>query len=95
MAISMTSSCTLTYLVVSKSPVTYLQVYHYTHHLTLEWASGDLNAILEWDYGTANGVAYHEFYRQSQTEISETRELPNWGTFYWSTGNTKGVSCLK
>ncbi|KAI1121927.1 glutaminase GtaA [Nemania abortiva] len=57
-----------------------------------EWASGDLNAILEWDYGTSNGVAYHQFYRQSQTEISEANELPNWGNFYWSTGNTAGLT---
>ncbi|KAI1149395.1 glutaminase GtaA [Nemania diffusa] len=57
-----------------------------------EWASGDLNAVIEWDYGTANGVAYHEFSRQSQTEISETNQLPNWGTFYWSTANTKGLT---
>ncbi|KAI0101780.1 glutaminase GtaA [Nemania sp. FL0031] len=57
-----------------------------------EWASGDPGAILEWDYGTSNGVAYHQFYRQSQTEISETRELPNWGNYYWSTANTAGLT---
>ncbi|KAI0402538.1 glutaminase GtaA [Xylaria palmicola] len=57
-----------------------------------EWASGDLNAILQWDYGTSDGVAYHKFYRQSQTPITESRELPNWGNFYWSTGNTRGLT---
>ncbi|KAJ2990661.1 hypothetical protein NUW58_g2838 [Xylaria curta] len=57
-----------------------------------EWASGDTNAIIEWDYGTSDGVAYHKFHRRTQTEISETRELPNWGNFYWSTGNTNGLT---
>ncbi|KAI0455038.1 glutaminase GtaA [Xylaria acuta] len=57
-----------------------------------EWASGDLGAVIEWDYGTSDGVAYHTFHRQTQTEISETRELPNWGDFYWSTGDTDGLT---
>ncbi|KAI0388618.1 glutaminase GtaA [Xylariaceae sp. FL0594] len=57
-----------------------------------EWASGDLGAVIEWDYAATNGVASHKFYRQSQTEISETRELPNWGTFYWSTGDSKALT---
>ncbi|KAI1819556.1 glutaminase GtaA [Xylaria intraflava] len=57
-----------------------------------EWSSGDITAPIEWDYGTSDGVAYHKFYRKSQTEISETNQLPNWGTFYWTTGNTKGLT---
>ncbi|KAI1811419.1 glutaminase GtaA [Poronia punctata] len=57
-----------------------------------EWATGDLGAVIEWDYGTADGVAYHQFSRRDQSEITETRELPNWGTFYWSTGDDKGLT---
>ncbi|KAI1194718.1 glutaminase GtaA [Nemania serpens] len=57
-----------------------------------EWASGDLGAVIEWDYGTSDGVAYHEFHRESQTEITETRELPNWGTFYWSTADADNLA---
>ncbi|KAI2624087.1 glutaminase GtaA [Xylaria nigripes] len=57
-----------------------------------EWASGDLASIIEWDYGTSDGVAYHKFYRQSQNPITETAELPNWGTFYWSTENSQGLT---
>ncbi|KAI1362352.1 glutaminase GtaA [Xylaria arbuscula] len=57
-----------------------------------EWASGDLNAILEWDYGTSDGVAYHTFSRQTQTEITESNQLPNWGTFYWSTSDVDGLT---
>ncbi|KAI1178624.1 glutaminase GtaA [Nemania sp. FL0916] len=57
-----------------------------------EWASGDLGAVIEWDYGTADGIAYHTFHRQNQTEITESRELPNWGSFYWSTGISYGLS---
>ncbi|TGJ82139.1 hypothetical protein E0Z10_g6633 [Xylaria hypoxylon] len=57
-----------------------------------EWASGNLNSVIEWDYGTSDGVAYHKFNLQNQTEISESRELPNWGTFYWSTGDADGLT---
>lgn len=80
-------------LVVSKSLASLMLPY--THRKTLEWASGDLGAVIEWDYGTSDGVAYHEFSRKSQTEISETKELPNWGTFYWSTAASDSVSDLK
>ncbi|KAJ8127838.1 hypothetical protein O1611_g5798 [Lasiodiplodia mahajangana] len=69
-----------------------VQLYADVSGVLLEWASGDLSAVLEWDYGTSGGVAYHQFYRQSQTEISETRELPNWGNYYWSTANTAGLT---
>ncbi|KAI1186805.1 glutaminase GtaA [Nemania serpens] len=57
-----------------------------------EWASGDLGAVIEWDYGTSDGVAYHEFHRQTQTEIKETSELPNWGTYYWSTAYSDSLT---
>ncbi|KAI0206870.1 glutaminase GtaA [Astrocystis sublimbata] len=57
-----------------------------------EWASGDLSAVIEWDYASSDGVAYHTFHRQNQTEISETNELPNWGDFYWSTSDTDGLT---
>ncbi|KAI1350904.1 glutaminase GtaA [Xylaria sp. FL0043] len=57
-----------------------------------EWASGNNANLIEWDYGTSDGVAYHSFGLQTQTEITETGELPNWGTFYWSTGDSDGLT---
>ncbi|CAJ2502899.1 Uu.00g102930.m01.CDS01 [Anthostomella pinea] len=57
-----------------------------------EWASGDLSAIIEWDHNSADGVAYHQFSRQDQVEISETNQLPNWGTWYWSTSDADGLT---
>ncbi|KAI1416253.1 glutaminase A [Hypoxylon sp. FL1857] len=60
--------------------------------VSAEWASGDLNAIVQWDYNSADGVAYHQFERQSQQPISETNQLPNWGTWFWSTKDVNGLS---
>lgn len=78
-----------TYLAVSESPTPLL--IFYLRHILLEWASGDLGAVLEWDYGTSDGVAYHSFNRQTQTEITESNNMANWGTFYWSTADVDGV----
>ncbi|KAI5922664.1 glutaminase GtaA [Camillea tinctor] len=55
--------------------------------VSAEWCSGNPEAIVEWSYGTHEGVSYHQFALQDQTEITETNELPNWGTFYWSTSD--------
>ncbi|KAI5860315.1 glutaminase A [Durotheca rogersii] len=57
-----------------------------------EWASGDQSAIVEWDYKTADGVAYHEFTRQNQQPISEHNEQANWGTWFWSTKDVDNLS---
>lgn len=60
--------------------------------VSAEWASGDLSAIVQWDYNSADGVAYHQFERQSQQPISETNQLPNWGTWFWSTKDVDNLS---
>ncbi|KAI0009953.1 glutaminase A [Xylariaceae sp. FL0662B] len=57
-----------------------------------EWASGDLGAVINWDYLSADGVAYHQFSRDEQIEISETNEQPNWGTWFWSTKDVDNLS---
>lgn len=57
-----------------------------------EWASGDLAAIVTWDYQSADGVAYHQFERQDQQPISETNQQANWGTWFWSTKDVDNVS---
>ncbi|KAK7754712.1 hypothetical protein SLS62_003270 [Diatrype stigma] len=60
--------------------------------VSAEWASGDRSAVVEWDYGTADGVAYHQFNRQDQVEIQESTDQANWGTWYWSTEDTDGLT---
>ncbi|KAI0164391.1 glutaminase A [Hypoxylon sp. FL1284] len=57
-----------------------------------EWASGDLDAVITWEYNTADGVAYHQFQRQDQEEITETNQQPNWGTWFWSTKDVDNLS---
>ncbi|KAI1875575.1 uncharacterized protein JN550_001861 [Neoarthrinium moseri] len=49
-----------------------------------EWASGDPTALINWDFGTSNGVAYHTFARQDQQEFAEVNQQASWGTWYWS-----------
>ncbi|XDG04405.1 hypothetical protein ABKA04_004020 [Annulohypoxylon sp. FPYF3050] len=60
--------------------------------VSAEWASGDLNAIIEWDHNSADGVAYHQFERQDQEPMSETNQQPNWGTWFWSTKDVEGLT---
>lgn len=59
-----------------------------------EFTSGDPSAVIEWDYGTADGVAYHNIYRQTQTEMTESNQQANWGNWYWSTAEADGVSSI-
>ncbi|KAI1635106.1 glutaminase GtaA [Biscogniauxia mediterranea] len=60
--------------------------------VSAEWCSGDLAAVIQWSHDTSDGVSYHQFARQQQTEITETNQLPNWGTFYWSTSDQDGLT---
>ncbi|KAI1103178.1 glutaminase A [Jackrogersella minutella] len=60
--------------------------------VSAEWSSGDLNAVIQWDHNSADGVAYHTFYRQDQESISETNQQPNWGTWFWSTKDASGLT---
>ncbi|KAI1332744.1 glutaminase GtaA [Xylariaceae sp. FL0255] len=57
-----------------------------------EWISGDISQEIQWSYGTADGIAYHQYNRTSQTEISETNDLPNWGNIYWSTADSGNLT---
>ncbi|KAI1850635.1 hypothetical protein JX265_004345 [Neoarthrinium moseri] len=57
-----------------------------------EWASGDPTALINWDFGTSNGVAYHTFARQDQQEFAEVNQQASWGTWYWSSAEGDGVT---
>ncbi|KAK6074358.1 glutaminase A [Seiridium cupressi] len=57
-----------------------------------EWASGDPTAVATWDLSSSDGVLYHTFERQDQEELSEVRNQASWGTWYWSTADTDGIT---
>lgn len=57
-----------------------------------EWASGDRNAVAEWDYGTTDGVAYHKVYRQTQLAFSQANEQAEWGHWYWATDESDSTT---
>ncbi|KAI1487959.1 glutaminase GtaA [Biscogniauxia mediterranea] len=60
--------------------------------VSAEWCSGDLSAVIQWSHDTSDGVSYHQFSQLNQTPITETNQLPNWGTFYWSTSDQDGLT---
>lgn len=53
--------------------------------IAADWVSGDTDAIAQWDYGVADGVAYHKVYRQTQLLFSEIGDRAEWGYWYWAT----------
>lgn len=53
--------------------------------ICLEWVSGDRGTTAQWEYGTADGVAYHKVYRQNQLAFSEINQQAEWGYWYWTT----------
>ena len=46
-----------------------------------EWISGDVSATAAWDFGTADGIAYHRIYKQNQQLFSEINDRAEWGNF--------------
>lgn len=57
-----------------------------------EWASGDPSAPVQWEVAASDGVLSHKFYRQNQTLFSESNQQADWGSWYWATADTDGVS---
>jgi hypothetical protein len=62
-----------------------------------EWASGDHDATIQWEYHTSGNVAYHQVYRQTQIVFDENNKpdgngMANWGNVYWATDRTSGLS---
>ncbi|PNY24276.1 Uncharacterized protein TCAP_05787 [Tolypocladium capitatum] len=61
--------------------------------VSAEWASGDNNAIIQWQTNSTAGVRYHKFFRQNQQPMSEINQIASWGNWYWATGDgLPGVS---
>ncbi|GLI76787.1 hypothetical protein PoHVEF18_005065 [Penicillium ochrochloron] len=60
--------------------------------ISAEWVSGDRGTTAQWDYGTADGVAYHKVWRQTQLAFSEINQQAEWGYWYWSTDAANGMT---
>jgi hypothetical protein len=62
-----------------------------------EWASGDKNAIAQWETDRSSDVAYHKVWRQTQLEFDESDKphgngMAEWGTVYWATDSIQGLT---
>ncbi|PHH66882.1 hypothetical protein CDD81_5234 [Ophiocordyceps australis] len=57
-----------------------------------EWASGDNNAVIEWDSDSKDGVRFHRFHRKQQVEFEELNEIASWGNWYWATREEDGMT---
>ncbi|KOS22950.1 hypothetical protein ESCO_003469 [Escovopsis weberi] len=86
-------SIPFSYLKVSASPLDgkahSVQVYV---DVSAEWASGDGNAIVQWETSSVDGVRSHKFFRQIQDEFNEANDEASWGSWYWSTGDSQGMT---
>lgn len=63
----------------------------------LEWASGEKDAVAQWDYHTSGNVAYHRVWRQTQIPFDENNKpdgngMANWGNVYWATDRVAGLT---
>ncbi|KAL7901531.1 hypothetical protein HDV63DRAFT_410931 [Trichoderma sp. SZMC 28014] len=57
-----------------------------------EWASGDSSQTIRWEHQANDGVLSHKFYRQNQDAFQEANDQASWGSWYWSTGDIRGVT---
>jgi hypothetical protein len=45
-----------------------------------EWASGDITAKAQWDYGSdVDGINYHKVWKQDQKVFNEFNDHAEWG----------------
>jgi hypothetical protein len=68
-----------------------------TSLISLEWASGEKDAIAQWDFGTSDNIAYHRVWRQTQIPFDENSKpngngMANWGNVYWATNRVAGLT---
>lgn len=48
----------------------------------IEWTSGDIGAMAEWDFGTtSDGIHYHKVWKQNQQTFSEVSDRAEWGNW--------------
>jgi hypothetical protein len=48
----------------------------------IEWASGDVTSIAEWEFGsTSDNVLYHKVWKQDQQVFNEFSDRAQWGNW--------------
>ncbi|KAG6182265.1 hypothetical protein E4U36_003461 [Claviceps purpurea] len=57
-----------------------------------EWASGDVNAVVNWETKSTSGIRSHKFYKAKQSEFQEDGDNAAWGNWYYSTAEHQGVT---
>ncbi|KAL0261420.1 hypothetical protein SLS55_002850 [Diplodia seriata] len=60
--------------------------------ITAEWVTGDRSQTAEWEYDTADDLAYHKVYRQTQQAFSENADQAEWGNWYYATDAVDGLT---
>lgn len=77
MAVIIVYNSTLIFLPVSFHTIDPCTWYMLT--VPVEWVSGDLNAVAQWDFGTTDGIAYHKVWKQNQQHFTEVYDRAEWG----------------
>ncbi|TPX12214.1 uncharacterized protein E0L32_007100 [Thyridium curvatum] len=57
-----------------------------------ELTSGDASKLINWDFETSNGVAYHKIVQAQPAVFSESHEQANWGNWYFATADGDGFT---
>lgn len=58
----------------------------------LEWVSGNRSTVAQWNFGTVDGIAYHQVFRQNQLLFSEISDQGEWGDIYWATNSADALT---
>ncbi len=59
--------------------------------ISLELASGDRRKGINWNFGTSDNVAFHQFSLDQQSVFHESVDQADWGTWFFSTSAGSGV----
>jgi hypothetical protein len=62
-----------------------------------EWVSGEPTSVAQWEFDTADGIAYYKVWRQIQIEFDESDKpsgngMAEWGSVYWATDKNDGLT---
>jgi hypothetical protein len=51
-------------------------------NLQIEWVSGDLVSVAEWEFGsTSDNIFYHKIWKQEQQVFNEFSDRAQWGNW--------------
>ncbi|KAM0751572.1 glutaminase GtaA [Meredithblackwellia eburnea MCA 4105] len=60
--------------------------------ISAEWASGDSNAQVQWEYGVESAMGIYEVQRKDQLRFAEVGEQAEWGSAVYATDMGPGVT---